>query len=137
MAIDFKYILKTRRGEQNAAGELSFQHCIGGDGGAVQQKPDIGQRETEAFRGFLDARQKADRRVFRRCRRFPCLRDTKPRIQDLQIGKGAADINGDTNGARGGFGAQGFDPSRIGQLMTLGSQSARPGNIIRSATAKR
>jgi hypothetical protein len=31
----------------------------------------------------------------------------------LQIGKCAADINGDANGARGGFGAQGFDPSRI------------------------
>jgi hypothetical protein len=41
------------------------------------------------------------------------LRYTKARVQDLQISKSAADINGDANGARGGFGAQGLDPSRI------------------------
>ena len=60
MAVDFEHILKTRRGQQNAARELSFQHCIGGDGGAMQQKSDIGQRETEAFRSFLDAGEKAN-----------------------------------------------------------------------------
>ena len=60
MAVDFKHILKACCGQQNAAGELSFQHRIGGDGGAVQQKPDIGQSEAEAFCGFLDAGQKAD-----------------------------------------------------------------------------
>jgi hypothetical protein len=60
MAVDFKHILKTRCGQQNAARELSFQYRIGGDGGAMQQKPNISQRETEAFRGFLDAGEKAD-----------------------------------------------------------------------------
>ena len=50
---------------------------------------------------YADAAQQADGRVLGRGRRLPGLRDAVPGIEDLQIGEGAADIDGDAHGTRG------------------------------------
>ncbi len=99
VARDLEHVLEAGGGEQHAAGELAFEHGVGGDGRAVQQQADIGQREAEAGRGLPHAGEKTLRRVGGRCRGLPRDDAATARIEDLQVGEGAADIDRDADGA--------------------------------------
>ena len=100
VAADLQHILEARRRHQRALGELALQHGVGGDGGAVQQVADVGQGEAVARGRLLDAGHQPERGVLRRGRRLEAGDGAGARIEDLQIGEGPADVDGDANRQR-------------------------------------
>jgi hypothetical protein len=73
VAPDLEHVAEALGGDQHAARQLALQHRVGGDGGAVQQEPDVGQSEPEAAGGFGDACHQADGRVSGRGRSFQAV----------------------------------------------------------------
>jgi hypothetical protein len=98
VAVDLQHILEARGRQQYAVREFPLQHRVGCDGRTMQQQADIGQREAEAVSGLGHATQQADGGVLWRCRRLPGSGHAVPRIEDLEVGKGAADIDRDADG---------------------------------------
>ena len=101
MAADLQHVLEAGGGEEDAAGEGAFEDGVGGDGGAVEEEADVGEGEGEALRGFGDAGEEAFRGVGGGGGGFPGVDGAGAGVEDLEVGEGATDVNGDADGFGG------------------------------------
>ena len=95
MAADLQHIGEPLVGDHRAFRQLALQHGIGGDGGAVQDEPDLARLEMEAFRRLGNACEQPLGRVCRRGRGLQRVDRAGLRIQNHQVREGAADIHTD------------------------------------------
>ncbi len=101
MPADFQNVLEPGGGDQGRAWRGGVcRHGVGGDRGAVHQGGDLCQWKNQRLAAaiFKSLGQPA-RGVIRRCRRLDRVGGAALLVQDLQIGEGATDIDGDADGA--------------------------------------
>ena len=125
MAVDLQHILEARGRDQCGARKLALQHRIGRNGRAMQQQPNLGEREAEALTGFGDAAQQPHRGIIRRRGRLPRMHRARAAVENLKVGESAADIDSDADWFLGAH------------CITFGSHVAICGQIINNPTASR
>ena len=123
---ELQRVAKAPRGDEGAAHPLALQHGVGADGGAVDHRLEFLRRLAE--RG--EAGHEAVRLVGRRGRYLGDAHGARGRIDQQQVGEGAADI--DAEPAAAGRGAHGV---LTGPLR--GALSARPRRPRRRGRAGR
>jgi hypothetical protein len=83
MAVDLEHVLETFGGQQQAFGELAFEHRIGGDRRPMHQKPDVGQYEIEAIGGLAQALHQSARRIGECGGDFPAMDFIGSSVEDM------------------------------------------------------
>ncbi len=89
-------------GDKAEAGAAAFDQSVGDQGGAVDHVADVGERKLRRLQQFGEALEGADRWVVRRGQAFVQADFRKFRIQQNEVGEGAADVETDTVAGRGG-----------------------------------
>ena len=82
-------------GDHPGAGALVGEDRIGGDGGAVEQMPDLGRRERLALAEFAHRGQHAERGVGRGRRHLVNADVVRLGIREHDVGEGPPDIDSD------------------------------------------
>ena len=95
---DFQDVLESLGGDEGAGRQPPLQDRVGGDRGAVQQQADIRRRETDLPRRRHYAVDQSDRGIGGRRRHLQTVQRARALLEDLEVGKGAADVDGDANG---------------------------------------
>ncbi len=123
-------VAEAARGDQAQARAGALDQGVGDQGGAVDHVADVGERELGGVQQFGEALQRADRGVVRRGQALVEADFVALRVEQDEVGEGAADVETDT--IAGGGGHSGVPESAAGELCTAAEGVSRVGYRVAS-----
>ena len=95
-------VAEAARGDQAEAGAAALDQGVGDQGGAVHDVADVGERQVCRLQQFGEALQRADRRVLRGGQALVQADVVALRVEQDEVGEGAADVETDAIAVGGG-----------------------------------